>query len=140
MHYEHVREEDMERVATEILAAARGNVIALTGELGAGKTTLARTMLRKSGHDGRVMSPTFIIACEYQLDDRLIQHLDFYRVEEYAVLLDLGLEEMLDTADLVLIEWAEKFIAELRRSGAAGLHVQLADDGQGGRNIDVQEL
>lgn len=140
MRFEGIREEEMAGVAAKLLATCPGNVIALSGNLGAGKTTLARAMLQGLGHEGRVMSPTFIIACEYRLGGKICQHLDFYRVEDYRLLVDLGLEEMLETADLLLIEWAEKFLEELRQSGARGWHVTLADDGRGGRDLHVEEL
>ena len=86
-----------------------GDVIALFGTLGAGKTTLARGLLRGLGHDGDVASPTFPIVQAYDPPDvRLpVWHVDLYRIEHDGELEELGLDEArLDAA--LLIEWPER--------------------------------
>ena len=101
--------------ATEILGAAlafrlrAGDVVALFGGLGAGKTTLCRGVLRGLGHEGDVASPTFPIVQTYgPPDTRLpLWHVDLYRIEDPSELEELGLEEALGHAAL-LIEWPER--------------------------------
>ncbi len=86
-----------------------GDVIALYGALGAGKTTLARGLLRGLGHEGDVPSPTFAIVQPYEPPAvRLpVAHVDLYRIEHSAELEELGLDDMLDGGAL-LIEWPER--------------------------------
>ena len=86
-----------------------GDVIALYGALGAGKTTLARGLLRGLGHQGDVASPTFPLLLDYAPPDtRLpLRHVDLYRIEHPDELEELGLEEARDGAAM-LIEWPER--------------------------------
>jgi len=101
--------------ATEAFGAALapslrpGDVIALYGSLGAGKTTLARGLLRGLGHDGDVASPTFPIVQAYAPPDTRIPlwHVDLYRIEKGSELDEIGLGEALGEAALV-IEWPER--------------------------------
>ena len=93
-----------------------GQVIALRGELGAGKTTFVQGLARGLGVRARVSSPTFVLVNEYTTERGLrLVHLDAYRLGEAAhdEAAGIGLEELLDDADaLVVIEWAE-LVAEL---------------------------
>ncbi len=86
-----------------------GDVVALSGPLGAGKTTLARGILRGLGFVGDVASPTFPIVLPYTPPDCRIPlwHVDLYRIEDPAELSELGLDEALGDAAL-LIEWPER--------------------------------
>lgn len=92
-------------------------VIALSGDLGAGKTTFVQTLARELGVAGTVTSPTFTIMKTYTLEnqdwDRLI-HMDAYRIDELAELEPLRFGELLnDPKNLFCIEWAEKIKAAL---------------------------
>lgn len=86
-----------------------GDVIALFGPLGAGKTTLARGILNGLGHSGEVASPTFPIVLPYDPPDTRVPvwHVDLYRIEEPSELDELGLEEARPEVALV-IEWPER--------------------------------
>lgn len=108
--------EAIDEVAGEVLAALPGRagatVIALSGDLGAGKTTLTQAIARKLGVTESVISPTFVIMKEYSVSSgqyaRLV-HIDAYRLESSAELERLGWREILaDAGTLVLIEWPEK--------------------------------
>lgn len=104
-----------DEAATEAFGAALagqlrpGDVVALFGSLGAGKTTLARGILRGLGHRGDVASPTFPIVQTYDPPaTRLpVWHVDLYRIENPAELVEIGLEDARDEAAL-LIEWPER--------------------------------
>jgi tRNA threonylcarbamoyladenosine biosynthesis protein TsaE len=86
-----------------------GDVIALFGPLGAGKTTLARGILNGLGHSGEVASPTFPIVLPYDPPDTRVPvwHVDLYRIEDQSELDELGLEEARPEVAL-LIEWPER--------------------------------
>lgn len=89
-------------------AASGGWVIALTGDLGAGKTQLVKGLARGLGSTARVHSPTFTLVNEY-LDGRLpLYHLDLYRLETLAQIASAGLEDFLRLDGVTIIEWAER--------------------------------
>lgn len=88
----------------ELLQAGDG--VALTGELGAGKTTLVQGVARGLGFAGHVVSPTFTLVREYPGRLR-IHHVDVYRLERVQDVLDLGFEEMADADGVLLVEWGD---------------------------------
>jgi tRNA threonylcarbamoyladenosine biosynthesis protein TsaE len=83
-----------------------GDVISLTGDLGAGKTVFVQGLSAALGVQQRVTSPTFTIVHEYQ-GRYPILHLDVYRLNSFQEVIDLGFEEFLDPHAIVLIEWGE---------------------------------
>ena len=84
-----------------------GEIIAYQGGLGAGKTAFARGVLRGLGYEGRVTSPTFAIANEYDAPGGMVAHFDLYRILDEEALFELGFEEYLDGERILLIEWSE---------------------------------
>lgn len=83
-------------------------VLALDGDLGAGKSTLARAVARGAGVEGEVPSPTFNLVFRYEpRPGRVVQHLDLYRLERQDDVWELGWSELGAPGELVLIEWAE---------------------------------
>lgn len=87
--------------------AKPGDVFALTGGLGAGKTAFARGFIRFFGYQGRVNSPTFAIVNEYETDLANICHFDMYRITNGEALYDIGWTDYLDGQRILLIEWSE---------------------------------
>jgi len=100
-------EEDTVAIGERIAARARGgDVIALSGPLGVGKTTLVRGFLAGLGHADEVPSPSFAIVQPYEALDPPAWHVDLYRLEDRSELAELGLD---DTGDAVLlVEWPER--------------------------------
>ena len=94
-------------------AARRGLVIALSGELGAGKTRFVKGLARGLGFPGRVHSPTFTLVNEYTGGRLKLFHLDLYRLDTREQILSAGIEEFLQPDGVSVIEWAEK-IYDLR--------------------------
>ncbi|HZD80792.1 MAG TPA: tRNA (adenosine(37)-N6)-threonylcarbamoyltransferase complex ATPase subunit type 1 TsaE [Actinomycetota bacterium] len=84
-----------------------GDAVALTGELGAGKTTLVQGVAAAVGFTGPVVSPTFTLVREYQGRPLRIFHVDVYRLERVQDVLDLGLDEMADQGGVLLVEWGD---------------------------------
>ncbi|MGE3619628.1 MAG: tRNA (adenosine(37)-N6)-threonylcarbamoyltransferase complex ATPase subunit type 1 TsaE [Acidimicrobiia bacterium] len=92
--------------------ARPGDVLVLAGDLGAGKTAFAQGFGRGLDVAGRITSPTFTLVHVYE--GRLpIHHLDVYRLDQLAEVVDLGLAEMLDEGGVVLIEWGDAILPVL---------------------------
>ncbi len=84
-----------------------GDIVALTGELGAGKTCFTQGLARGLGVAGHAVSPTFALVNEYR--GRVpVHHVDAYRTSSLTELLDLGLEELFDGDGVTVVEWADK--------------------------------
>jgi tRNA threonylcarbamoyladenosine biosynthesis protein TsaE len=96
------------RLAEALVRSGRSSsVVYLEGELGAGKTTLARGVLAGLGHAGRVPSPTYTLIEPYDLPVGRVCHIDLYRVRDPRELDDLALPEILEPATHALVEWPD---------------------------------
>jgi tRNA threonylcarbamoyladenosine biosynthesis protein TsaE len=93
-------------------AAQSGLVIAMSGDLGAGKTQLVKGFARGLGFHGRVHSPTFSLVNVYSGGRLTLFHLDLYRLESRDQILTAGLEEYLNPPGVAVIEWAERLESE----------------------------
>jgi tRNA threonylcarbamoyladenosine biosynthesis protein TsaE len=112
-----------------------GDVVALFGDLGAGKTTLARGILAGLGHEDDVASPTFPIVIAYEELSPPLWHVDLYRIEHPAELEELALDDALSDAALV-IEWPERLGPSLW-AHALRLHLTVAGEGRRALTADV---
>ncbi|MCB6366213.1 tRNA (adenosine(37)-N6)-threonylcarbamoyltransferase complex ATPase subunit type 1 TsaE [Intestinibacillus massiliensis] len=102
----HSAEETEQAGARYAATLSPGDVVTLDGDLGAGKTAFARGVLRGLGYGGRVTSPTFAIANEYETAAGDVAHFDMYRILDEEALWELGFEDYLDGARILLIEWS----------------------------------
>ena len=99
----------MEKLGGDIAQARRkGGVIYLQGELGAGKTTLARGVVRAFGVTGPVKSPSYTLVESYTTPSICIYHLDLYRLQDPEELEYIGIRDFFDEKALFLIEWPER--------------------------------
>ncbi len=113
-----------------------GAVLGLFGELGAGKTCLARGVARALGVGGPVTSPTFTLVNEYH-GTLTVYHVDAYRTEGPAELADLGLDEYFDGEGVTVVEWADK-LGSLLPKGA--ILIDIVGVGDEPRTITVRGL
>jgi tRNA threonylcarbamoyladenosine biosynthesis protein TsaE len=87
-----------------------GMVVWLDGDLGAGKTTLARALLRAKGYTGPVKSPTYTVVEVYMVSRIYLYHFDFYRFGDPGEFLDAGLDEYFRDDAVCLVEWPDKAV------------------------------
>ena len=100
----------MVALGKEIAAGlAGGEVLALVGGLGAGKTHLTKGLAAGLGCKAEATSPTFALLHEYPGGRLALCHLDFYRIESEGDLLEIGWDELLDQGGVVVAEWADRF-------------------------------
>jgi tRNA threonylcarbamoyl adenosine modification protein YjeE len=104
-------------------------VIYLHGDLGTGKTTFARALLRAMGEAGPVRSPTYGLMAEYLTPAGRVLHLDLYRIQDPAELTQLGLGDYLADSRLWLIEWPERAVGRLPASDLR-LHLSVKEPGR----------
>jgi tRNA threonylcarbamoyladenosine biosynthesis protein TsaE len=105
--------DEIERAARYLIDQASTAVIRIDGSMGAGKTTLISAVVKILGVTDTVSSPTFSLVNNYQKENEVINHFDFYRLNHPDEALDIGLEEYLESGNLCLLEWAEKVIPHL---------------------------
>ena len=119
-------------------------LITLSGDLGAGKTTLVGGMLAELGHAGPARSPTYTLVEPYRLDDRDLYHCDLYRLRHPDELEDIGLRDFRSPRSVLLVEWPERAEGRLGEvdvsvtlSYAEGdaRQVQLQAETQAGRRV-----
>ena len=100
--------DEIEDVAKSLINEISGvNIILLKGELGTGKTTLVKSILKNLGIEENITSPTFSIVNQYSNSNLLINHFDLYRVKSLKELDVIGFEEYLDNEGISFIEWPE---------------------------------
>src|SRR3989338_1835026 len=104
-------EKETKQIAGRFARQITRGVIALSGELGAGKTTFVQGFAKGLGIKEKIISPTFVLIRQHLIPNntKTLYHIDLYRLENKADLKQIGLEEiLLDPDNIVLIEWAEK--------------------------------
>jgi tRNA threonylcarbamoyladenosine biosynthesis protein TsaE len=121
-------EDETVAAGADLARVARaGDVIALSGPLGVGKTALARGFLAALGHEGEVPSPSFAIVQPYEDVEPLVWHVDLYRIEDPSEIEELGLDGALDA--VLLVEWPERAGANAWPE-ALGLSLDFGEPGE----------
>jgi tRNA threonylcarbamoyladenosine biosynthesis protein TsaE len=129
------RLHDLDRISVGIIeASANFRVLAFYGQMGAGKTTLIRSICRNLGVRTEVTSPTFALINEYPGGSGPVYHFDFYRINRIGEALDFGVDEYLESGRWCLIEWPDK-VEELLP--AEVVRVYLTENPDSSRTIRV---
>jgi tRNA threonylcarbamoyladenosine biosynthesis protein TsaE len=114
-----------ERLGTHVEA---GDLLLLSGQLGAGKTVLVRGIAAGMGIDpAAVRSPTFVLHHVYRAGERILHHLDLYRLGPHADIRILDIDEMLESGGVVVVEWGEH--ADLLVESRVRIAIDVEDDG-----------
>jgi tRNA threonylcarbamoyladenosine biosynthesis protein TsaE len=106
-----------------------GWIVYLRGDLGAGKTTLVRGLLRALGYEGRVKSPTYTLLESYGLSRFVLQHYDLYRMIDPREWLDAGFRDDCNASTLCIVEWPEKAQGLLPKPDLE-IHLEVAGEGR----------
>ena len=125
-----------EALGHRLAAGMTRGIVYLEGDLGAGKTALARAILRGRGYPGKVKSPTYTLVEPYQFDGQNVFHLDLYCLADPEELEWLGLRDLLAETALLLVEWPERGSGYLP---AADLVVHMAHH-DAGRVADIRPM
>ncbi len=131
--------QETKRLAFEIAKKiTKGDVIALYGDLGAGKTVFTRYLAEALGLKSRVQSPTFVIARRYKSKDLVMNHIDLYRLTSKQDAEDIGIEDFLNNPEnITVIEWPEIIEGILPQKT---IRIYFEDTGENARKIKIQNL
>lgn len=132
--YQTFSEKETKNLAKKMAGKIKSGVIALTGELGAGKTTFVQGFAKGLGIKEKIISPTFVLIRQYPIPNtsRILYHIDLYRLEGFT---ELGLKEIIgDPNNIVLIEWAEKIKNDLPEKTT---YIKIRKENQNKRSITV---
>jgi tRNA threonylcarbamoyladenosine biosynthesis protein TsaE len=135
----YLANEDATLAAGEQLATALPErlTVFLRGDLGAGKTTLTRGLLRGLGFTGKVKSPTYTLVEPYKDSRIVVYHFDFYRFTHAEEFLEAGLEEYFEGDGIRIVEWPDRANPYLP---AADLELHLQISAEGGRTLELRPL
>lgn len=122
--------EQLQRLAI-VLAdhLKRGQVVCLTGDLGAGKTTFAQSLLKAYGVTDYVTSPTYTLMNLYEVKNHALCHMDAYRIKDIEELHELGFYDLLYSSTVLVIEWAD-IIEEAIPTTAVWIELHYAEQGR----------
>ncbi|PCH76812.1 MAG: tRNA (adenosine(37)-N6)-threonylcarbamoyltransferase complex ATPase subunit type 1 TsaE [Flavobacteriaceae bacterium] len=128
--------QDIPTIATKILETINSKNILFHGEMGMGKTTLIKEIIKQLGVTDTVSSPTYSIVNEYKTDKNdTVYHFDFYRINSDEEALDFGLEEYFFNQAWCLMEWPNK-VENLLPLDAAQIYITADNDSQ--RTIEIK--
>ncbi|NJY63758.1 tRNA (adenosine(37)-N6)-threonylcarbamoyltransferase complex ATPase subunit type 1 TsaE [Salinimicrobium sp. CDJ15-81-2] len=99
---------EIEAVAHELLEKSKSKTLLFYGEMGAGKTTLIKALLKSLGAEDIGSSPTFSLVNVYETPNGTVNHFDFYRIKDESEAWDIGFEEYLESGAWNFIEWPQK--------------------------------
>ena len=132
--------EETQKFGSELAKSLNpGSIVALFGDLGSGKTQIAKGICNSLGVKQTVNSPTFIIVNEYNaLNSQIIYHFDLYRMKSLDEILEMGFRDYLDETSIVLVEWPEK-IEDILPANAIKIHIAHTVENENARWIKMEK-
>ncbi len=128
--------DQLGELSKEVLNKASGKVLLFYGEMGVGKTTLIKEMVKQLGSSDQSSSPTFSLVNEYRTHkNEPLYHFDFYRINDESEALDMGVDEYLYSGHWCFIEWPDK-VKNLLPLNAVAIHLTKNSDGS--RSITIK--
>jgi tRNA threonylcarbamoyladenosine biosynthesis protein TsaE len=119
---------EIPKIAEKILTSSASKIFLFYGNMGVGKTTLIKEIVKQLGVDDISSSPSFSIVNEYQSDQGSIYHFDFYRIENIVEAYDMGVEDYFGSENYIFIEWPEK-IQQILPEYANKLYINIQSNG-----------
>lgn len=132
-------EKDTKEIAADLAKKITSGIIALSGDLGTGKTIFAQGFAKGLGIKEKIISPTFVLIRQHKIPtkDNILYHIDLYRLEDNIHVKELGLDEILSNhKNIVLIEWAEK----LRELPKETIKITIKKQSVNKREISISNL
>ena len=127
---------EINNIAKKIIEFNPHKIVLFNGEMGAGKTTLIKSLCKELGIITNISSPTFSLVNEYQtITNQIVYHFDFYRLKSQNEAFDIGIDEYLHSGHWCFIEWAEN-IKDLIPENYSTLTISVLSDGK--RQIVLQ--
>tara|TARA_R110000868_G_scaffold198570_2_gene445094 strand:- start:1678 stop:2088 length:411 start_codon:yes stop_codon:yes gene_type:complete len=99
--------DDLDDVANQVIDSLKSKILLFYGDMGVGKTTLIKAIIKALGSNDEVSSPSFSIVNEYELKDDKVYHFDLYRIKDLEEAYNFGIEDYLYSNHWILIEWPE---------------------------------
>lgn len=130
-------QNEIPEVAEQILTASASNIFLLYGEMGVGKTTLIKEIVKQLGVLELSGSPSFSIVNEYETENGVVYHFDFYRIKSIEEAYDIGLEDYFYSGNYIFIEWPEK-INELLPKSANSIYIMKNNNGS--RTLKLKQV
>ncbi len=130
--------DTIDEAANLLLNTVTTKTILFYGEMGVGKTTLIKSLVRALGGKEKVTSPTFSIVNEYEVINDKVYHFDFYRIEDEIEALDIGFEDYIYSGHWIFIEWPEKISGILPKEADIS-YIKLNNDGSRTLEISVSK-
>ncbi len=127
-------EEQLPEVVSSLMEAMKFPLILMQGQLGAGKTTLVKEILRQKGCQDTGTSPSYSLINQYGSGDEIFYHIDLYRLERPEEAFNLGIEEFIYSGALCMIEWPELIMEHIDKPFEI-IQIEVAPDG--GRSISI---
>jgi tRNA threonylcarbamoyladenosine biosynthesis protein TsaE len=123
--------EELEDWGGEFVELLRpGMIVGISGDLGAGKTSFCKVLLRGMGYEGEVTSPTFALHHRYEAPWGVVDHFDLYRVEVWDGDFWTFFGEAVEEAELALVEWPERYPYEFPRGRLCAVKIELMGGGE----------
>lgn len=120
---------ELDEIACWLIKNSAGKKLWLfTGEMGAGKTTLIKKIVKHLGFDGESNSPTFSIVNEYQNEKRTIFHMDLFRLNNIEEAMEIGIESYLNSGNICLIEWPQIIMPLIEEEVVLDMNIEYAEN------------